>query len=80
MVDSNAVRISVPIDIPLRESRKKITASIARHLNNPVFVELGQRLNALRDKYAGIQKSSLDFLRELLELARDTVAAVKVLQ
>lgn len=64
-------------DISHEEIEQQITARIARHLNNPIFVELGQRLNALREKYAGIQQSSLDFLRELLELARDTVAAEK---
>lgn len=64
-------------DMSAEEIEKQITARIARHLNNPVFVELGKRLNALRDKYADIQQSSLDFLRELLELARDTVAAEK---
>ena len=64
-------------DIPAEEIEKQITARIARHLSNPVFVELGKRLNALREKYADIQQSSLDFLRELLELARDTVAAEK---
>jgi len=64
-------------DVKPAEIEKQITARIARHLNNPVFVELGQRLNALREKYADIQQSSLDFLRELLELARDTVAAEK---
>lgn len=64
-------------DVPIAEIEKQITARIARHLNNPVFVELGQRLNALREKYADIQQSSLDFLRELLELAKDTVAAEK---
>ncbi|WP_040796447.1 type I restriction endonuclease subunit R [Nocardia higoensis] len=64
-------------DIPPEEIERQITARIARHLNNPVFIELGQRLNALREKYADIQQSSLDFLRELLELARDTVAAEK---
>lgn len=57
---------------------RQITARIARHLNNPVFIHLGQRLNALREKYADIQQSSLEFLRELLELARDTVAAEKI--
>lgn len=67
-------------DIPATEIEKHITARIARHLNNPVFVELGQRLNALREKYADIQQSSLDFLRELLELARDTVAAEKAIK
>jgi type I restriction enzyme R subunit len=64
-------------DIPPEEIEKQITARIARHLNNPVFIALGQRLNALREKYADIQQSSLEFLRELLELARDTVAAEK---
>ena len=59
------------------EIEKQITARIARHLNNPVFVELGRRLNELREKYADTQQSSLDFLRELLQLARDTVAAAK---
>ncbi|MDP3952651.1 MAG: type I restriction endonuclease subunit R, partial [Microbacterium sp.] len=64
-------------DVPLEEIEKQITARIARHLNNPVFIELGQRLNDLRERYADIQQASLDFLRELLELARDTVAAEK---
>ncbi len=64
-------------DVPIEEIEKQITARIARHLNNKVFIELGQRLNALREKYADIQQSSLDFLRELLELAKDTVAAEK---
>lgn len=64
-------------DVPIEEIEKQITARIARHLNKPVFIELGQRLNALREKYADIQQSSLDFLRELLDLAKDTVAAEK---
>lgn len=64
-------------DVPSEEIEKQITARIARHLNNPVFIELGQRLNTLRERYAEIQQSSLEFLRELLELAKDTVAAEK---
>lgn len=66
-------------DVTAEEVEKQITARIAQHLNNPAFVELGQRLNQLREKYADIQQSSLDFLRELLELARDTVAAEKAI-
>ncbi|MDJ0350594.1 HsdR family type I site-specific deoxyribonuclease [Cryobacterium sp. PH29-G1] len=64
-------------DIPAKDIERQITARIARHLNNPIFVDLGQRLNALREKYADIQQSSLNFLRDLLDLARDTVAAEK---
>lgn len=42
-------------DVSVKDIEKQITARIARHLTNPVFVELGQRLNKLREKYADIQ-------------------------
>src|SRR6185369_7493544 len=51
--------LSKRTDVPAEQIEKQITARIARHLTNPVFVELGQRLNALREKYADIQQSSL---------------------
>jgi type I restriction enzyme R subunit len=81
VLDANTIEdlMSGKKDADPKQIEKEITARIARHLNNPTFVELGQRLNDLREKYAGIQQSSLDFLRELLELARDTVAAEKVI-
>ncbi|WJK35364.1 hypothetical protein [Solwaraspora sp. WMMA2065] len=43
----------------------------------PVFVELGKRLAARREKYAHAQQASLEFLKKLFALARDTVAAEK---
>jgi len=64
-------------DIDPVEVEKWITARIAKHVGNPAFVALGVRLNALREKYAHAQQASLDFLKELFELARDTVAAEK---
>ena len=68
-----------PTKVDPKEIEKQITARIARHLNNPVFVELGSRLNKLLERYADAQQSSLEFLRSLLELARDTVAAEKAI-
>lgn len=62
-------------DIDAEEIAKAITARIAKHRGNPKFVALGKRLNALREKYSDLQQANLDFLRELLELAKDTVAA-----
>lgn len=64
-------------DVDPIEVEKWITARIARHIGNPVFIELGKRLTALREKYAHSQQASLDFLKELFALARDTVAAEK---
>ncbi|WP_433231603.1 type I restriction endonuclease subunit R [Micromonospora sp. CA-248260] len=66
-----------PTDIDPIEVEKWITARIARHLGNPVFIELGKRLTALREKYAHSQQASLEFLKELFLLAKDTVAAEK---
>ncbi|MGN9920716.1 type I restriction endonuclease subunit R [Micromonospora palomenae] len=64
-------------DVDPVEVEKWITARIAKHIGNPVFVELGKRLMALREKYAHSQQASLEFLKELFALARDTVAAEK---
>jgi len=64
-------------DVDPVEVEKWITARIAKHIGDPTFIDLGKRLNALREKYAHAQQASLDFLKELFELARDTVAAEK---
>ncbi len=58
----------------------KIAARIAKHAHDPAFQALGERLVALKEKYEHGQQASLDFLRELLELARDTVAAEKAIK
>ena len=57
----------------------KIAARIAKHNDNPLFIELGERLEVLKAKYAEGQQASLEFLRELLDLARDTLAAEKTI-
>ena len=57
----------------------KIAARIAKHNDNPLFIELGERLEVLKAKYAEGQQASLEFLRELLALARDTLAAEKAI-
>jgi type I restriction enzyme R subunit len=56
---------------------RAISGRIGRHGDDPVFKALGDRLQTLKEKYERGQQASLDFLRELLELARDTVAAEK---
>ena len=57
----------------------KIAARIAKHNDNPLFIELGERLEVLKAKYAEGQQASLDFLRDLLDLARETIAAEKTI-
>lgn len=64
-------------DVDPIQVEKWITGRIAKHIGNPAFVELGKRLTVLREKYAHSQQASLEFLKELFALARDTVAAEK---
>jgi type I restriction enzyme, R subunit len=61
----------------VKEIEIKITTRLRRHLANPVFVALGERLEALRLRHAQGLLNSLDFLKHLLALARDVVKAEK---
>lgn len=63
----------------IRMIETQIVARIARNQSEPVFKELGERLLELKEKYSQGQQASLEFLRELLEIARDTVAAEKAI-
>ncbi|MBT7693808.1 MAG: type I restriction endonuclease subunit R, partial [Gemmatimonadales bacterium] len=62
-----------------KKKAKEIEITIARRLRNrlgdPRFKELGERLEALKERHEQGVLLSVDFLRELLDLARDVVAA-----
>ena len=52
-----------------------IAARLRRHSGDPKFVELSERLENLRLKHEQGLLASLDFLKSLIELAKDTVEA-----
>lgn len=52
----------------------KIVWRLHKHPNDPRFFELGKRLEELKDKHFRNAITSLEFLKELLKLARETVA------
>jgi type I restriction enzyme R subunit len=59
-----------------KKKAKKLNLSLmakVRSKNDPRFEELGQRLERLKDKYEAGVLSSLDWLKELLDAARDMV-------
>ena len=58
-----------------KEIEIKIIARLRRHQNNPKFIELGERLEKLREKHERGLIHSIDFLKKLLELAREVVEA-----
>lgn len=54
-----------------------LAAIIRGHVDDPVFISLGERLEKLRQQHEQGLLGSKEFLRQLLILARDTAAAVK---
>lgn len=55
----------------------KITGRLRRHGNDPKFVALSERLENLRLKHEQGLLASLDFLKQLIDLAKDVVEAEK---
>ena len=65
------------IDPSKRAKRVEITliARLRRHLGNPKFTALGERLEKIKERHEQGFLTSLEFLKQMLELARDVVAA-----
>ncbi len=55
----------------------KLIARLRKHGNNPIFIKLGERLEDLKSKYEKGLVTSIEFLKMLLQIARDTVLAEK---
>jgi len=60
-----------------REVEIKLIARLKKHGANPKFLELGERLENIREKHEQGLLNSLEFLKAILEIARDTVEAEK---
>ena len=55
----------------------KIARRIKKYQNNPAFVKLGERLEKARERYVQRTFTSVQYLKELLDIAKDTVAEEK---
>jgi len=62
-------------DKKAREVEIKLIARLRKHAGNPKFTELGERLEKVRERHEQGLLNSLDFLKAILEIARDTVEA-----
>jgi len=60
-----------------KEIEIKLIARLRKHKKDPKFVELGERLEKLKEKHEQGLLHSLDFLKELLTLAKEVVEAEK---
>lgn len=60
-----------------REIEIKLVARLRRHLGNPKFTALGERLEKIKERHEQGFLISLEFLKQILELAKDVVEAEK---
>ena len=60
-----------------REVEIQLIARLRKHAGNPKFKELGERLERIREKHEQGLLNSLEFLKGILELAKETVEAEK---
>lgn len=58
-----------------REIEIKLIARLRKHLGNPKFTALGERLEKVKERHEQGFLTSLEFLKAILEVARDVVEA-----
>lgn len=58
-----------------KEIEIRLIARLRKHKGNPKFILLGERLEKIRERHEQGLLNSLDFLKELLMLAKDVVEA-----
>jgi type I restriction enzyme R subunit len=62
-------------DKKAKEIEIKVSRWLRKRLHDPRFRELGERLEALKERHERGLLTSVEFLKELLNLARDVVSA-----
>jgi len=60
-----------------RQVEITLVARLRKHLGNPKFTALGERLEKIKERHEQGLLTSLQFLKEILEIARDVVEAEK---
>ena len=80
VLDADLVEAVLTVADPGKKAREiefKIVQRLRRHMGNPTFRELSERLEALKARHERGQMHSIQFLKDLLDLARDVVQAEK---
>lgn len=60
-----------------KEIEIKLNRRLRKHAGNPKFKQLSERLDALKDRFESGQINSVEFLKQLLEIAKETLQAEK---
>ena len=69
--------LSNPDPKKAKEIEIKLKRRLRGHGGNPKFKKLSERLDALKDRFESGQINSVEFLKQLLEIAKETLQAEK---
>lgn len=69
--------LSNPDPKKAREIDIKVARRLRKHLGNPKFKALSERLDALRDRFESGVLNSVEFLKQLLQIAKEVLQAEK---
>jgi type I restriction enzyme R subunit len=69
--------LSNPDPKKAKEIEIKLKRRLRGHEGNPKFKQLSERLDALKDRFESGQMNSVEFLKQLLEIAKETLQAEK---
>ncbi len=69
--------LSNPDPKKAKEIEIKVARRLRKHLGNPKFKALSERLDALRDRFESGVLNSVEFLKQLLQLAKEVLQAEK---
>lgn len=69
--------LSNPDPKKAKEIEIKLHRRLRKHAGNPKFKNLSERLDALKARFESGQINSVEFLKQLLEIAKETVQAEK---
>lgn len=72
--------LSNPDPKKAKEIEIKLKRRLRGHGGNPKFKKLSERLDALKDRFESGQINSVEFLKQLLEIAKETLQAEKEVQ
>lgn len=67
--------LSNPDPKKAKEIEIKLNRRLAKHAGNPKFKQLSERLDALKDRFEAGQINSVEFLKELLQIAKEALQA-----
>ncbi|MDQ9169002.1 type I restriction endonuclease subunit R [Oxalobacteraceae bacterium R-40] len=69
--------LSNPDPKKAKEIEIKLHRRLRKHIGNPKFKQLSERLDALKDRFESGQINSVEFLKQLLVIAKETLQAEK---